>query len=183
MTETMLQSLPGLKTIVDEASIRRRCAELGAEITRDYLGKDLVLVAVLKGAVVFLADLARCIDLPLTMDFLRVSSYGDAQESSGVVRFELDLSQTVTDKDVLIVEDIIDTGLTMSYLRANLLTRSPRSLRVCALLDKPSRRLKPVEIDYLGFTIPNEFVIGFGLDHQGQYRNIPFVGAMPRVEA
>ncbi|MBI4575610.1 MAG: hypoxanthine phosphoribosyltransferase [Planctomycetes bacterium] len=168
-----------MESLVAADRIAGRCAELGREITRDYSGKDLILVGVLKGSVMFLSDLMRHIDLPLTVDYLRVSSYGDRTESGGVVRFELDLSQPVRGKHVLIVEDIVDTGLTVHYLLNNLATREPASLKVCTLLDKPSRRQKDVPIDYRGFQVPDTFVVGYGLDYQGRYRNLPYIGRVP----
>ncbi len=164
--------------LISPERIATRVAEMGREITRDYADRSLDIVGVLKGCALFMSDLIRHIDLPLTCDYLRVSSYDGGTESSGVVRFDLDVSQPITGKHVLLVEDIIDTGLTMSYLIENLLTRRPASLRVCALLHKPSRTRRPVDISYLGFTIENHFVIGYGLDYAGRYRNLPFVAQL-----
>ncbi|MDP7035413.1 MAG: hypoxanthine phosphoribosyltransferase [Planctomycetota bacterium] len=166
---------------LSEEEIQSRISELGAKITDDYRDRaqSLVLVGVLKGSFLFMSDLARQIDLPLTCDFLRVQSYGDRTESSGTVRFDFDTTQPVKDMDVILVEDIIDTGITMDYLLANFSARQPRSLSVCSLLHKPARTLKEVSIDYLGFTIPNHFVIGYGLDYEGRYRNLPYIA---RVE-
>jgi hypoxanthine phosphoribosyltransferase len=147
--------------------------DLGAKITSDYAGADLTVVGVLQGSFLFMADLVRAIDLPLKCDFLRVRSYGDQTKSSGVVQIVADLASPVAGKDLLLVEDIVDTGLTVDYLLANLQTRQPRSVKVCALLHKPARQVVPVPIDYLGFTIGDEFVVGYGLDFQQRYRNLP----------
>jgi len=171
-----------IEVLISEDKIKARIAELGAEITRAYGGRELVLVGVLKGAFLFLADLARAVDLPVTCDFLGVSSYGDRTKSSGVIRITSDLSRPVDGKDVLIVEDIVDTGLTVRYLLNNLATRQPRSIQVCALLDKPARRLVQVPIDYSGFSVADRFVIGYGLDYQGRYRNLPYIGVLHALE-
>ena len=150
---------------------------MGATITADFADDgEVVLVGVLKGSFVFLADLARAIDLPVGIDFLGLSSYGNSEETSGVVRVTQDLSQPVAGKHVLVVEDIIDTGLTMRYLLENLATRHPASVRVCSLLYKPARTRVEVPLDYIGFEIPDRFVIGYGLDYQGRLRNLPFIG-------
>ncbi|RMG12034.1 MAG: hypoxanthine phosphoribosyltransferase [Deltaproteobacteria bacterium] len=164
--------------LYDEETLARRVAELGAEITRAYRGDDLTVLVILKGSFVFAADLIRSIDLPLTVDFMGLSSYGAQTESSGVVRITQDLSRPIEGRHVLVVEDIIDTGLTMKYLLGNLATRGPKSTRVCALLHKPARSEHGVEIDYLGFTIPDAFVVGYGLDFDERYRNLPFVGVL-----
>lgn len=158
--------------------VQARVRELGAQITRDYAGRNLVLLCVLKGSFIFAADLARVIDLPLRVEFLGVQSYGDHVESTGVVQITLDLSRPITGQDVLIVEDIVDTGLTLNYLTEQLKTRGPRSVRVCALLHKPARSKKPVTIDYLGFTIEDVFVVGYGLDFAQVYRNLPNIGVV-----
>jgi hypoxanthine phosphoribosyltransferase len=158
--------------------IHARVRELGAQIARDYAGHELMLVCVLKGSAFFLADLARAIDLPLTIDFIGASSYGANTETSGVVRITTDLSKPIEGKDVLVVEDIVDTGLTMAYLLENLATRHPRSVKLCSLLHKPARARTKIDIHYLGFTIPDEFVVGYGLDFGEKYRNVPFVGVM-----
>jgi hypoxanthine phosphoribosyltransferase len=160
-------------------AIQARVRELGARITAEYAGRELALVGVLKGSLLFMADLAREIRLPLTCDFLRVSSY-EGMKSSGVVRFDFDLTQPIKGKDVLVVEDIIDTGLTMSFLLETLRVRHPESVKLVTLLDKPENRRAPVEIDYVGFTIENRFVIGYGLDLDGKYRNLPYIAAMKR---
>jgi hypoxanthine phosphoribosyltransferase len=165
-----------LQPLLTEEQLQTRIKELGAEITEDYKDKDLLVIGVLRGSFMFMADLVREIKLPCPLDFLGLSSYGNRTESSGVVQITSDLSMPIKDKDVLVVEDIIDTGLTMNYLHENLMTRRPKSLRVCSLLEKPSRNIQPVEINYLGFTIDNHFVIGYGLDYQGAYRNLPYIG-------
>ena len=166
-----------IDVLFDEASIAQRVKELGAQITRDYQdGKTLVLVGVLKGSFLFLADLCRAIDLPVEIDFLSVSSYGDGQQSTGVVQLIQDLSRSVEGKHVLLVEDIVDTGLTMQYLLENLNTRRPASVRVASLLHKPARSRVHIDIDYLGFEIPDQFVIGYGLDYAAKLRNLPFIG-------
>ena len=170
---------PAVKRVLIEAEeLAARVRELGGQITADYVGQEPVLVGVLTGAVVFLADLMRAIDLPVQCQFMGVSSYGSASRSSGIVKITADLAMSIEGRDVLIVEDIIDTGRTISYLRRNLETRHPRSLRICTLLDKIERREVPVDLDYVGFTIPNEFVVGYGLDHAGVYRNLPYLAAL-----
>jgi hypoxanthine phosphoribosyltransferase len=163
------------RVLLDRATIARRVADLGARISADYAGRSLLVVPVLKGSFVFAADLVRAIDLPLSVEFLGVQSYGDATRSSGAVRLTLDLACSVADRDVLLVEDIVDTGLTASYLVAQLAARGARSVALCALLHKPARQVKPVEITYLGFTIPDVFVVGYGLDAAQLHRNLPDV--------
>jgi len=158
--------------------IAARVAELGAQLASDYAGRTPVLVSVLKGSIVFLADLIRAMDVPLNVDLMEVSSYGSATESSGQVRILKDLSSSIEGRDVVVVEDIIDTGLTLNYLLRYLAERHPASVRVCCLLDKPARRLAEIEIDYRGFTIPDRFVIGYGLDYDERYRNLPYVGVL-----
>jgi hypoxanthine phosphoribosyltransferase len=157
--------------------------ELGQALARDYAGTEPVLVGVLKGAVVFLADLIRATSIPLTVDFIGLSSYGEGLQSSGVVRITADLSVPIRDRHVLVVEDIIDSGYTIDYLRRNLETRHPRSLKLCVLLDKAERREVKVTLDYVGFAIPNEFVVGYGLDHAGRYRNLPYIAALEEEPA
>ncbi|HCF57393.1 MAG TPA: hypoxanthine phosphoribosyltransferase [Myxococcales bacterium] len=169
-----------LEVMYSSAQIQSRIAELGEQITRDYAGLELAVVSVLKGSYIFCADLVRAINLPLSVDFLGVSSYGGKTETSGVVRITSDLSRPVEGKHLLVVEDIVDTGLTMAFLRENLRTRRPASIRVCTLLEKPSRARAPVEIDYKGFVIPDAFVVGYGLDYDERYRNVPFIGVMKR---
>lgn len=161
--------------MISEEEIAKRVKELGKQLTEEYKGKDLMVVGILKGCMLFLSDLVRAIDLPLTMDFMVVSSYGTATKSSGVVRIIKDLEKEIEGKDVLIIEDIVDTGLTLSYLIENLKTRNPNSIKVCSLLDKPDRRKAQVDIAYVGFKIPDEFVVGYGLDYAEVYRNLPFV--------
>jgi hypoxanthine phosphoribosyltransferase len=164
--------------LVQPDDLIHRVAALGAEITRDYAGKDLLLIGVLKGAVFFLADLMRHIDVPCEVDFMAVASYGSATESSGVVRILKDLDTPIEGRDVLIVEDIVDSGLTLQYLLRSLETRRPASLEVCALLTKPSRRAVDLPARYIGFEIPDKFAIGYGLDHAEKYRNLPYVAAL-----
>lgn len=164
--------------LITEDQIKARTKELGKQITECYKGRELVVVGVLKGCVVFLSDLIREIKLPLTIDFMVVSSYGNSTKSSGVVRIIKDLEKDIQGKDVLIVEDIVDSGLTLSYLIDYLKTRNANSVKVCSLLDKPERRIAQVDLDYVGFHIPDEFVIGYGLDYAEVYRNLPFVGVL-----
>jgi hypoxanthine phosphoribosyltransferase len=164
--------------LVQPDDLKRRVRELGEQISADYAGKDLLLVGVLKGAVFFLADLMRTITIPCEVDFMAVSSYGSATDSSGVVRILKDLDRPIEDVDVLIVEDIVDSGLTLQYLLRNLGARQPRSLEVCALLTKPDRRKVDLEPKYVGFEIPDRFAIGYGLDHAERYRNLPYVAAL-----
>jgi hypoxanthine phosphoribosyltransferase len=169
----------GLKRVlIDTAELAGRVQELGRQITADYGEREPVLVGVLTGAVIFLSDLIRAIDGPVRCEFIGVSSYGTAAESSGIVKITADLSSSIEGRHVLVVEDIIDTGRTITYLRRNLETRHPRTLRVCTLLDKIERREVPVDLDYVGFTIPNEFVVGYGLDYAGLYRNLPYLAAL-----
>jgi hypoxanthine phosphoribosyltransferase len=167
-----------VEVLISEADLRARVAALGAEITRDHVGRPLVVVGVLKGSFIFLADLVRAIDLPVTIDFIGISSY-QGTRSSGVVQITSDLTRPIEGKDVLLVEDIVDTGLSMRYLLDNLATRRPASVKVCALLEKPARAVVKVPIDYRGFEIGDEFVVGYGLDWDGKLRNLPFVG-VPR---
>jgi hypoxanthine phosphoribosyltransferase len=164
--------------LVESEDLQRRVRELGAEISADYEGKDLVMIGVLKGAVLFLADLMRELDVPCEVDFMAVSSYGSATDSSGVVRILKDLDASIEGRDVLLVEDIVDSGLTLHYLLKSLGARDPRTLEVCALLTKPERRRIDDPIKYVGFEIPNRFAIGYGLDHGQRYRNLPYVAAL-----
>lgn len=164
--------------LIPEEDLRARVRALGEQITRDYAGRSLVAVGVLKGSFVFLADLVRAIDLPISVDFVGISSYQGTQ-TSGVVQITSDLGRPIEGKDVLLVEDIVDTGLTMRYLLDNLATRGPASLKVCALLEKPSRARVAIPIEYRGFVIGDEFVVGYGLDWDGRMRNLPFIG-VPR---
>lgn len=175
-------AIPGkiMKVLLDEQTLDERVRALGKQITEDYedSDRDLVLLVVLKGSILFAADLCRAIDRPLSLEFMGLSSYGDSTHSSGIVRVTLDLSKSVIGKDVIIVEDIIDTGLTMRYLLSNLATREPASLRVCTLLHKPARTRVEVPMDYVGFTIDDHFVVGYGLDYDQKYRNLRYIGTM-----
>jgi hypoxanthine phosphoribosyltransferase len=165
------------EVLVSEERIRAKVAELGKRISRDYRGKELLLVGLLRGAIVFLSDLMREIDIPVQLDFIGISSYGASTES-GAVRLVMDLETDIANRDVLIVEDIVDTGKTLSYLVGNLQARQPASLQICALLDKPERRQVPIAVAYVGFEIPDKFVVGYGLDFAEGYRSLPFVGVL-----
>jgi hypoxanthine phosphoribosyltransferase len=172
------------EVLITEEDIRAKVAEMAQQISRDYEGKEVILVGVLVGAFVFLSDLLREMEIPVSVDFVAISSYGKDTRSSGVVRILKDLDMNIESKHVLIVEDIVDTGLTLKYLVDNLSARSPATLRVCALLDKPSRRKIPVTVHYIGFTVPDKWVVGYGLDFDQRYRNFPFVGVLrPEVHA
>lgn len=166
------------KILISKEELDKRVAELGAEITRDYEGKKILVLGILKGAVPFMADLIREIKLPLNYDFMALSSYGTSTQSSGVVRILKDLERSVDDVHILITEDIVDTGLTLKYLKANLIARNPLSVKVVTLLDKSTRRKVEVVPDYNGFSIPDEFVVGYGLDFNEEYRNLPYVGVL-----
>ena len=166
------------EVLIGRETLQRRISELGEEISADYAGRDLLLVGVLKGAVFFMADLMRGLTIPCEIDFMAISSYGDSTDSSGVVRILKDLDINIEGRDVLVVEDIIDSGLTLSYLMRNLEAREPASLEICALLTKPERREIEVPVRYVGFEIPNRFVIGYGLDFAERYRNLPYVGIL-----
>ena len=166
------------EVLIDGDALRARIGELGEELSRDYDGRDLLLVGVLKGAVFFMADLMRELTVPCEIDFMAISSYGAATDSSGVVRILKDLDINIAGRDVLVVEDIIDSGLTLSYLMRNLKARKPASLEICALLTKPERREIDVPVRYVGFEIPNKFVIGYGLDFAERYRNLPYVAVL-----
>lgn len=167
-----------IKVLLDEEQVDQRIAELGKKISEDYAGKEVHLICVLKGGVFFMCELAKRITVPVSMDFMSVSSYGDDTKSSGVVKIVKDLDQSIEGKDVLVVEDIIDSGRTLSYLLENLRNRKPASLHLCTLLDKPERRVIDVDVDYTGFEIPDEFVVGYGLDYKQLYRNLPFIGVV-----
>jgi hypoxanthine phosphoribosyltransferase len=177
MTQAELEQAVG-EILIEQVPLRARISELGAEISADYAGRDLLLVGVLKGAVFFMADLMRELTVPCEIDFMAISSYGAATDSSGVVRILKDLDINVADRDVLVVEDIIDSGLTLSYLMRNLKARKPSSLEVVTLLTKPERREIDVPVRYVGFEIPNRFVIGYGLDFAERYRNLPYVAVL-----
>ena len=167
-----------VSTMLSAEQIAARVRELGSAIERDYAGKSPLLVSVLKGSFVFAADLARAIDLPISIDFLGVRSYGEGTETSGVVQITQDLSQPIDRRDVILVEDIIDTGLTIAHLVDLFRTRNPSTVRVCSLLHKPARSRVKVSIDYLGFTVEDEFLVGYGLDFAGRYRNLPYIGVL-----
>ena len=164
-----------IHVMIDEETINARIVELGEEISRDYEGKELVLVCVLRGSIIFMAELAKRITIPCTLEFMWVSSYGNAQKSSGEIKTLLDLNADITGKDVLIVEDIIDTGRTLYYLKKELKERGPNSVGIVTLLDKPQMRVAPVVIEYTGFVIEDKFVIGYGLDYAQRYRNLPYI--------
>jgi hypoxanthine phosphoribosyltransferase len=178
-TPARVATEPGVgEVLVTAEELQRRVAELGEQISRDYEGRSLLLVGVLKGAVFFLSDLMRYIEGPVEVDFMAVASYGSATDSSGVVRILKDLDASIEDRDVLIVEDIVDSGLTLQYLLRNLGSRNPRTLEVCALLTKPARRKVDLPTRYVGFEIPDRFVVGYGLDYAERHRNLPFVAAL-----
>lgn len=168
------------KVLISKEELEVRIAELGCQIAEDYAGEPLTVVGILKGASIFFADLVRAVDLPLQMDFMSVSSYGSGTSSSGVVKIIKDLDADVTGRHILLVEDIIDTGITLAYLKEYLSNRGAKSVRICALLDKPVRREKAVPVDYVGFTMPDEFLIGYGIDYAENYRNLPYVAALKR---
>ena len=165
-----------ISVLYSEEQINARIREMGEQISKDYAGKSVHLVGILKGATFFACELAKRITVPVTLDFMSVSSYGDSTESSGIVRINKDLDDPLDGKNVLVVEDIVDTGNTLSYLLDNLQKRGSESVKLCALLNKPERRLKDVKVDYTGFVIPDEFVVGFGLDYAQKYRNLPYIG-------
>ena len=167
-----------LRVLLSEEEIHAKVKEMGKKITEDYKNSNLMLVTVLKGAVVFLADIMREIDVPAEIDFMAVSSYGSGVKSSGVVKIVKDLDVPLEGKDILIVEDILDSGLTLSYIKELLASRGPRSIKVATLLDKPSRRKVDLQADYVGFSVPDEFVIGYGLDYDEKYRNLPYIGIL-----
>ena len=177
MSQTELERAVG-EILIDEERLSGRVAELGAEISADYEGRDLLLIGVLKGAVFFMADLMRHLSVPCEVDFMAVASYGDSTDSSGIVRILKDLDINIEGRDVLVVEDIIDSGLTLSYLMRNLEAREPASLEVCALMTKPARREIDVPVRYIGFEIPDRFVVGYGLDFAERYRNLPYVAVL-----
>ena len=168
------------QVLITEQQLDERIKEMGHQIAEDYQGEPLTIVGILKGAVIFFADLARAIDLPLQMDFMSVSSYGSGTTSSGVVKIIKDLDADVTGRHILLVEDIIDTCITLAYLKEYLSNRGARSVKICTLLDKPTRREKAVHVDYIGFTMPDEFLIGYGVDYAENYRNLPYVASLKR---
>ncbi|NLK98590.1 hypoxanthine phosphoribosyltransferase [Defluviitalea saccharophila] len=161
-----------------EEEIAEKVKELGQQISKDYSGENLTVVGILKGSNIFMGDLIRKIDIPLSIDFMVVSSYGQSTESSGVVKVLKDLEYSIEGKNILIVEDIIDTGLTLDYLKENLLRRKPKSLKICTLLDKPARRKVDLKVDYIGFEIPDAFIVGYGIDYAERYRNLPYVAVL-----
>ncbi len=173
---------PGLEVLIPADRLQARIREMGAEITRDYAGRQPRLIGVLKGAVVFLSDLMRAIDLPLSVDFIAVSSYGKETRSTGEVKIVKDLDEPMEGHDIILVEDILDTGLTLSYLLNNFRSRGATSVKIAALLNKPDRRKVDVEVAYKGFDIPDEFVVGYGLDYAERYRNLPFIGVIRQVK-
>ena len=166
------------EVLFSQQQLEERVDQIAQEITRDYAGKEIVLISVLRGSFVFMADLCRRIDLPCTIDFMSVSSYGSGTSSTGQVQITKDLSGDISGKHILVVEDILDSGNTLSYLLKLLEQRKPASIRLCTLLDKPERRVKPVEVHYSGFTIPDAFVVGYGLDYNERYRNLPYIGVL-----
>ena len=170
------------EVLVSEAALKARVAELGAELSRDYAGADVLLIGVLKGAVFFMADLIRQLTVECEIDFMAVSSYGNSTDSSGVVRILKDLDTSIEGRNVVVIEDIVDSGLTLSYLLRNLEARNPASVQVCALLTKPERRVADIECRYVGFEIPNRFAIGYGLDYAERFRNLPYVAALDETQ-
>ena len=165
-----------ISVLLSEEEVDKRINEIGKQITKDYEGKQVHLICVLKGGVFFMCELAKRIEVPVSMDFMAISSYGADTKSSGVIKIVKDLDESITGKDVLVVEDIVDSGRTLSYLLTMLKERNPKSLRLCTLLDKPDRRVIDVDVDYTGFVIPDEFVVGYGLDYAQKYRNLPYIG-------
>ncbi len=170
-----------IRVLLTEETVDARIREIGEQISRDYAGRQVHLVCVLKGGSFFMCELAKRITVPVSLDFMSVSSYGSATKSSGVVRIVKDLDEPLKDRDVIIIEDIVDSGRTLSYLIEMLRDRHPRSLSLCTLLDKPDRRVVPVQVDYTGFQIPDEFVVGYGLDYDQKYRNLPYIGIVELV--
>ena len=171
------------EVLISAETLRQRVQELGDAISRDYADREPLLLGILRGAWVFLSDLVRCISVPTRCDFMGVSSYGPSTESQGLVRITSDLSEPVTGQDLIVVEDIVDTGLTIDYLLRNLSARRPRSLKICTLLNKPERRRVEIPLDYVGFNIPNYFVVGYGLDYNQRYRELPFIAALSSSSA
>ena len=166
------------KVLLSEEQLSQKIAELGEEISKDYQGKEIVAICVLKGAILFMADLARAVKVPMALDFMAVSSYGNGTSTSGTVRILKDLDNSIEGKHVLVVEDIIDSGVTLKYLLKNSKSRKPASIKLCTLLNKPERRRVEVDIDYCGFTVPDYFLVGYGLDYAEKYRNLPFIGIL-----
>jgi len=171
-----------INVLISEEEVDAKIAELGKRISEDYAGKQVHLLCILKGSVFFMCELAKRITVPVSMDFMSVSSYGDGTSSSGIVKIAKDLDETLEGKDVIVIEDIIDSGRTLYYLLDVLQKRQPKSMKLCTLLDKPDRRVKDVKVDYVGFEIPDEFVVGYGLDYAQKYRNLPYIGVVEFVE-
>ena len=171
-----------INVLISEADVDKRIQELGDQISKDYEGKEIHLICVLRGGSFFMCELAKRITVPVSMDFMSVSSYGDGTKSSGIVKIAKDLDEALEGKDVIVIEDIIDSGRTLYYLLDVLQKRQPKSLKLCTLLDKPDRRVKDVKVDYVGFEIPDEFVVGYGLDYAQKYRNLPYIGIVEGVE-
>ena len=171
-----------IRVLLSEEEVDKRIKEIADQINKDYEGKEVHLICILKGGVFFMCELAKRISVPVSMDFMSVSSYGDGTASSGVVKIAKDLDETLEGKDVLVVEDIIDSGRTLYYLLDILAKRNPKSMKLCTLLDKPDRRVRDVKVDYVGFEIPDEFVVGYGLDYAQKYRNLPYIGVVEGVE-
>lgn len=174
--------MESIRVLIPEEEVDKKISEIGAQISKDYAGKEVHLICVLKGGVFFMCELAKRITVPVSMDFMSVSSYGDDTKSSGVVRIVKDLDESLQGKEVIIVEDIVDSGRTLAYLKELLMDRGPRDIKICTLLDKPSRRVKAVHVDYTCFRIPDEFVVGYGLDYAQKYRNLPYIGVVEGVE-
>ena len=171
-----------VRVMIPEEDVTKRIEEMGRQISEDYAGKQVHLICILKGGVFFACELAKQITVPVSIDFMSVGSYGDGTSSSGIVKIAKDLDETLEGKEVLVVEDIIDSGRTLSYLLEVLRKREPKSMRLCTLLDKPSRRVREVKVDYIGYKIPDEFVVGYGLDYNKKYRNLPYIGVVEGVE-
>ena len=171
-----------INVLISEETVDAKIKEIGEKISKEYEGQEVHLLCILKGSVFFTCELAKRITVPVTMDFMSVSSYGDGTSSSGVVRIAKDLDETIEGKNVIVIEDIIDSGRTLSYLLDILQKRNPRSMKLCTLLDKPDRRVKDVKVDYVGFEIPDEFVVGYGLDYAQKYRNLPYIGVVEFVD-
>lgn len=171
-----------ISVLISEEDVDAKIAEMGRQISEDYAGKEVHLICILKGSVFFMCELAKRITVPVSMDFMSVSSYGDGTSSSGIVKIAKDLDESLEGKDVIVVEDIIDSGRTLYYLLDVLQKRKPNSMRLCTLLDKPERRVKDVAVDYVGFDIPDKFVVGYGLDYAQKYRNLPYIGVVEFVE-
>jgi len=168
--------MKGLKVLIDEQKLQNRIAEIAKQIGEEYKNKEITLICILKGSIFFTVDLARRINEDVKIEFIRVSSYGEGTESTGEIKMKLDLKDSIQGKDVIVLEDIIDTGRTLSYLMEYLKMKKPNSIKLCALLDKPERRIKKVKVDYTGFQIPDKFVVGYGLDWDEKYRNLPYIG-------